>query len=410
LSIDTTRQPGFFRTDDRVLFLGDSITFAGDYVRSMHAHLLSSGVVPAEVVNLGLASETVSGLSEPGHPFPRPCVLERLSRALREVRPTAVVACYGMNDGIYHPLSEARFAAYRTGMERLITSVKRAGARLALLTPPPFDPEPIRSRLQPAGRTDYGFAGGYVGYDEVLQTYGGWLLSLRSAAVRVADVGGILRDFTRGLRTRIPGYTLSPDGIHPHSGGHALMAMAALKGLGHPATNWAAHIDMARGKVLEGHPEECEIYRGSALLSWKVPPPLPWDASWDREVRRQVWSERGLGCRVLRITGLREPRYAVWEGATHLRDATPEELVAGIELADCAEWSLLHRAKETMTLLAEKRSTVDLAWLTHVGHKRPDTPSGRPLKEVSCAGHMLPNRAADQARPRLTELRIAPVA
>ena len=91
------------------------------------------------------------------------------------------------------------------------------------------------------------------------------------------------------------------------------------------------------------------------------------------------------------------------------REASAAELEAGIDLADCPEWSMVKRAKEVMSLLGEKRATVDLAWLTHVGHKRPDTPIGKPLKEVSCMGHMLPNRAEDQAKPRWTEIRVAPI-
>ena len=66
----------------------------------------------------GLPSETVSGLSEPGHAggaFPRPDLHERLERVLEQTRPDLIVACYGMNDGIYHPFTEARFEKYQAG-------------------------------------------------------------------------------------------------------------------------------------------------------------------------------------------------------------------------------------------------------------------------------------------------------
>ena len=73
-----------------------------------------------EFINVGLPSETVSGLSEEGHAggqFPRPDLHERLGRVLEQIRPDLVFACYGMNDGIYLPFNEERFEVQtRDGM------------------------------------------------------------------------------------------------------------------------------------------------------------------------------------------------------------------------------------------------------------------------------------------------------
>ena len=62
----------------RVVFLGDSITYSGQYVEFVEAFLrLNDPALRCEFLDLGLPSETVSGLSEPGHaggqlPPPRP--------------------------------------------------------------------------------------------------------------------------------------------------------------------------------------------------------------------------------------------------------------------------------------------------------------------------------------------------
>src|SRR3982751_2575490 len=88
----------FLRDGQRILFLGDSITNAGMYVEYLDAYLATRFPDQRfELINLGLPSETVSGLSEPDHPYPRPDVHERLDRALAKTRPDVVVACYGMN-------------------------------------------------------------------------------------------------------------------------------------------------------------------------------------------------------------------------------------------------------------------------------------------------------------------------
>src|SRR6476660_7203779 len=91
----------------RIVFLGDSITHSGEYVTCLEAYLLTHFPErPYEIIDVGLPSETVSGLSEPGHAggaFPRPNLHERLDRVLQKLNPNLVIACYGMNDGIYYP-------------------------------------------------------------------------------------------------------------------------------------------------------------------------------------------------------------------------------------------------------------------------------------------------------------------
>ena len=104
---------------ERILFLGDSITHAGDYISLVETQLRLHGH-NGTLINLGLPSETCSGLSEPEHPFPRPNVHSRIDAALKKTQPDVVVACYGMNDGIYYPFSEERFAAYQAGIQQII--------------------------------------------------------------------------------------------------------------------------------------------------------------------------------------------------------------------------------------------------------------------------------------------------
>src|SRR5438445_9480884 len=52
----------------RVIFLGDSITYSGGYVALVEAYFVTRYPDRAiEFINIGLPSETVSGLSEEGH-------------------------------------------------------------------------------------------------------------------------------------------------------------------------------------------------------------------------------------------------------------------------------------------------------------------------------------------------------
>jgi len=210
-----------------VLFLGDSITWAGTWVALVESWLrIRHPRFDGEVINLGLPSETVSGLSEPGHAggaFPRPDLHERLGRALDKVRPDLVVACYGMNDGIYHPWSEERGQRHFQGIQRLHDAVVAAGASIVHLTPPVFDPLPLKGRTLPAGRDAYPQP--YEGYDDVLARFDHWLQSHgRQHRWQVVAVHPVMRAFLEQARKANPEFVLAGDGVHPGPLGHWLVA------------------------------------------------------------------------------------------------------------------------------------------------------------------------------------------
>lgn len=221
----------------RVVFLGDSITYAGQCVEYVEAGLrLLQPTNDFDVLNLGLPSEVVSGLSEPGHAggaFPRPDLHERMDRLMQKTKPEVIIACYGMNDGIYYPLGEERFKAFQDGIRWLHDRAVASGARIIHLTPPVFDPLPIKDRTLPAGRAEY--TQPYEGYNAVLDKYSEWLLAQRAQGWEVVDIHGPINEFLAVKRKSDPAYTLSGDGVHPNDIGHWLMARPLLVYLGGPA-------------------------------------------------------------------------------------------------------------------------------------------------------------------------------
>jgi lysophospholipase L1-like esterase len=214
----------------RVVFLGDSITYAGQYVEFLEAYLrIKDPTLRCVFLDLGLPSETVSGLTEPGHAggqFPRPDLHERLDRVLEKTKPDLVVACYGMNDGIYHPFSEERFKKFREGMLFLRDRAEAAGAKVLHVTPPVFDPVPIMAKTLPAGLPEYRQP--YKGYDEVLGLYAAWLLAQRGNGWDVVDVHGPMKRLIADERGRDPGFRLARDGVHIDTAGHRLIAREIL--------------------------------------------------------------------------------------------------------------------------------------------------------------------------------------
>lgn len=212
----------------RVVFLGDSITQAGGYVDLLETAIrVQHPDRSMEILNLSLASETTSGLSEPGHAggaFPRPDLHERLERVLEQTKPDLVVACYGMNDGIYHPLDDQRFAKFKAGIERLHEAVESRGAKIIHLTPALFDAKPLQGRLLPIGLASYPKP--YEGYDDVLEAYSAWLLNRRADGWEVIDVHGAMKSALAARREQKADFTFASDGVHPNDEGHAVLARA----------------------------------------------------------------------------------------------------------------------------------------------------------------------------------------
>ncbi|MDN3687978.1 SGNH/GDSL hydrolase family protein [Cyclobacterium jeungdonense] len=203
----------------KILFLGNSISYAGHYLTYVETYLrLMHPERNWEFINLGLPSETVSGLSEEGHAsgrFPRPDLHERLDRVLKAVEPDFIFSCYGMNDGIYLPFDESRFSAYKKGQGKLQQKADALGIPLVHLTPPVYD------RAQDPA------------YAAVLSVYASWMVSQRyTQDWKVIDLYWPMRKFLEDRRESNPAFALTTDGIHPGEQGHWLMARSLLKGIG----------------------------------------------------------------------------------------------------------------------------------------------------------------------------------
>ncbi len=229
-----------FQPGQRVLFLGDSITHGGQYIAFVQTYLWATQPkLNLDVINLGLSSETVNGMSEPGHPFPRPCILSRADKALQSARPDWTLVCYGMNDGIYYPPRDDVQAAYRKGWATLRGKLTAAGSEVIPLTPPPFDAATKRARggkLLPAARKQYGYRGTYEGYDKVLGLFAEHVRGLADAngVDRVIDLHAPMNAYIAAVREKHPDYRYG-DGVHPPADGHLKMALIILDALGENA-------------------------------------------------------------------------------------------------------------------------------------------------------------------------------
>lgn len=231
----------------RVAILGDSITYAGRWPTLVESALRGTpAFAEAEIVNFGLSSETVSGLSENGHAggkFPRPDLHERLDRILNGFQPTHVLACYGMNDGIYLPLDETRQKAFQEGVQRLKTAVEKRGAKLVCIT------APLHAGDRPSDDPKR--------YDAVLDAQAAWLLAQKDW--QVIDIRPDLRKSVVEAKQTNPAFVYAGDNVHPGPQGHDFIAASVTRQLW---TLWAlpGKPVMAEGAAFE------TLSKRSALL------------------------------------------------------------------------------------------------------------------------------------------------
>jgi len=203
----------------RILILGDSITYAGGYVSDFETWLSRQPFgKDKEVLNLGLPSETVSGLSEKGHAggrFPRPDLHTRLDSVLAKTRPDLILACYGMNCGVYRPVSKERFDAYKAGILKLKTKAEKAGAHIIFVTPPYYDDH---GKTKPGG----------FNYADTLATYAQWLVSQRKNGWDVIDLNSEMTSVIHAWQVIDPKVTFQRDHVHPNTAGHRIMAQSLI--------------------------------------------------------------------------------------------------------------------------------------------------------------------------------------
>lgn len=225
----------------RIVFLGNSITYSGQYITDVEAYLIAKYPNRKfEIINVGLPSETVSGLSEEGHAggqFPRPDLHERLTRVLEKTKPDLVFASYGMNDGIYMPLDNMRFQKYKDGISWLHEQVVKTGAKIVHLTPPVFDEKSWAVK----------------GYSSVLDSYSEWLLQQREKQEwAVADVHFPMQKSLEEYRKADSTFYFAKDGVHPGAVGHWVMAQQILLFLGEKEVADAKNINEALASFPKG--------------------------------------------------------------------------------------------------------------------------------------------------------------
>src|SRR5262249_23069515 len=125
---DEPKPAFFFKSGDRVVFLGDSITEQYQYSTYMELYLTTRFPKwDLTFLNAGIGGDTATGGAN------------RFANHVLAEKPTAITINFGMNDGGYGGFNQGRYDGYVKNTEKMLEMAKKAGVRVALVSPNAVD-------------------------------------------------------------------------------------------------------------------------------------------------------------------------------------------------------------------------------------------------------------------------------
>ncbi len=230
-------QDFFIKDNDRVVFLGDSITQQKLYTTYIEAYTLTR--FPEYNLlfrNTGWGGDTAwlrkrwktdeaklfAATGDALDKMVDDAVHKGLERDVLPLKPTVVTVKFGMNDHAGQPFRPDIFRAYKRSQEELVRTLQQNGARVALLTPQPIEDVKQSPANDPRNLSLRKFSDGLKEIAE------------NENALFVDQFDPYMQIITANKRA--DGKTVGEgDAVHPGPCGHTLMAWAILKELKAPA-------------------------------------------------------------------------------------------------------------------------------------------------------------------------------
>lgn len=324
----------FFQPNDRIVFLGDSITEQYQYSTDIELYLTTR--FPdwnLTFINAGIGGDRAVGGAN------------RFAAHVLAEKPTCVTINFGMNDAGYGAFSPQGNKEYVDNTVKMLQAAKQTGVRVALLSPNAVD-----YRKQP--QRDFKL------YLETQKTFYAPLKDIAAEhGASFVDQYGITRTAIERIQADqadkvVPYY----DGFHTAPAGGLLMAHAILTGLKAPATVSTATIDAAAGT---GSGEHCVIAdvlktaNGVTFTRTDKALPLPVQADW-ASLLPYVNNLADLNDYRLKVNGLSAGAYAVSIDGMELAAYSAEALAQGVNLGNISKGPLFDQGQRVFQMINEK--------------------------------------------------------
>lgn len=325
-----------FKSGDRVVFAGNSITEAGLYAYDIWLYYITRFPDrPIRIINGGIGGN-VAGQ-----------IYDRMDGDLLVHDPTVMVVTFGMNDSRYFEYGDTTktgqvigdaVATSKKSFDRIVSRLQQLPkVRKVMMTSSPYD--------ESMANKDNYFRGKSIAMERIAE------IQEEAAEANHWDFVDLMRPMTaineRGQAKKADFTIIGPDRIHPGSAGHLVMAYLFLKtqGLaGQPIADIS--VDASSGRA--SRQENASVrriknegdglsfdYRAASLPFPIDPHPRVWqNFQTQAEALDVVPFMNEFNRERLAVTGLEQGRYAVLIDGTHIVDVSAEALAAGINLAE----------------------------------------------------------------------------
>ncbi len=344
----------FFKPNDRVVFLGDSIT--EQYQYSTYLELYLTTRFPTgnmTFVNAGIGGDTAHGGAG------------RFQSHVLDEKPTAITINFGMNDAGYGKFNPAANKVYVEKTAAMLEAAKKAGARVALCSPNAVD-----RRVKPEFKL-------YV------ETQKEFYAPLKELAAKhgesFADQYAVTRAALEAMEKDDPTAKVAKpfgDGFHTSPPGGLLMAHAILTELKAPAEVSNVVIELGKEtkatnatvEKLEANEKTVGFTRIDAAL------PLPIQNDWRSMLpyTNRLKDLNYYGLTVKGLAGGDDIKYEVRIDGTLVATHSAKELAAGVNLGNAAAGPLFDQGNAVFQAIQKKNDLVGQRFFGVVRFTAPD--------------------------------------
>ena len=330
----------FFKPNDRIVFLGDSIT--QQYQYSSYIELYLTTRMPKGnfvFLNAGIGGDTANGGAG------------RFQNDVLNDKPTAITINFGMNDGGYGKFDANRNKQFVDKTRAMLEMAKKAGARVALCSPNAVD-----KRMMNNGA-------------EYVVTQGQFYAPLKDLAaefkIAFADQYAITRAATDAMEKDDPKAAKAKpyyDGFHTSPPGGLLMAGTILKELKAPAVVSSATVSAKESKEpFSG--VGCKITDftitdgGVNFTRLDEALPLPIQKEW-LAMLPYMNDLKDLNHYGLTVADLKDGDFDIAIDGVKVMKATAKELATGINLGNVTSGPIYDQGSKVLAAITAKNTMV----------------------------------------------------
>ncbi|HET6573396.1 MAG TPA: SGNH/GDSL hydrolase family protein [Fimbriiglobus sp.] len=328
----------FFKPNDRIVFLGDSITEQFQYSTYLELYLTTRfPKANFTFLNAGISGDTAHGGAG------------RFQAHVLADKPTAVTINFGMNDAGYGEFRPDAAKRYVEKTAAMLDAAKKAGVRVALMSPNAVDWR-VNDKFKLYVETQKRF---YAPLKALAQEEGVPFVD-QYAATRAA-IEKLAQDDPKAAKVRP-----FPDGVHTAPAGALLMAHTILVGLKAPAAVSGVDVDAKTGETdtagcrvddLTATPYGVAFTRTDEAL------PMPMQKDW-LPVLPYTDELTDLNWYGLKVTGLRDGDYAVVIDGVEVGKVPAKKLAAGVNLGNVSYGPVFDQANKVLAAINAKNQIV----------------------------------------------------